>query len=80
MLITIIFEMIKDILKKRVNNERTISAFLRLSFGFDEWQLKLLEDKPFIMELLALPESDSVWLLFILLAQHPGMTFNTLLN
>jgi hypothetical protein len=57
-----------------VNNESTILAFRNLILGFDDWQLKLLEDKPFILKLLDLPEDDAVWILFSRLAQHPGMT------
>jgi hypothetical protein len=69
-----------DNLKRAVNNNDTVIAFRYLTQGSDGWKLKLLEDKPFILELLDLPDSDSVWILFTRLAQHPGMTFNTLLN
>jgi hypothetical protein len=75
------FEMIKDNLKKEVNNQYTVLVFRNLTFGCDDWQLKLIEDKPFIRELMDLSESNGdVWPLFTVLAQHPGMTFNTLLN
>jgi hypothetical protein len=65
-------EQIYNILKKAFN-KKEISAlvFMNLTNASGDWQLKILKDVPFILDLLTLNDSDTVWGLLSNIAQHP---------
>jgi hypothetical protein len=60
-------------LKKHIGKEDVKVAVRALTFNCEPWQLKLLEDKPFILHLLSIADtSNTIWDFFLRLAQHPG--------
>ena len=59
-------------LKKDIKNEDVLQFFYNLTSN-EAWQRKLLGDKQLIQDLLALPESEDVWDLFVNLAYNEGM-------
>ena len=61
-------------IKKGISEEPNCIVLLsNCSAGFELWQYKILEDKQLVLDLLSLPESEDVWRLFVVIAQHPGI-------
>jgi hypothetical protein len=79
--LTIIFNH-KGIAKTAINERDTkvvdmvIKFMLCATDSSLEWQQKILDDTPLILDLLSLPTNDHCWALLANLATHPGTLSN----
>jgi hypothetical protein len=46
-------------------------VFMNITNACEEWQLKILQDKSFVFDLLSLEDKETVWGIFFNLVQHP---------
>jgi hypothetical protein len=65
-------------MNSKTNEQAVSSALLVLLTATDqcsEWQLKILQNRPFIFELLQMEAREEVWSVLGNVVQHPGFFF-----
>jgi hypothetical protein len=58
-------------LKREFKREEVLQFFYNIT-NDDAWQRKLIDDKQFIQDLLAVPDNEDIWDVFVNLAGNKG--------